>query len=73
MEKYITFDHIRKKDVSSFTGLENEVLTYIYHSQKKVPLSSKVLASLSRVQIFISSDMMRNISFWNTLYQGKDI
>lgn len=39
MEKYITFDHIRKKDVSSFTGLENEVLTYIYHSQKKVPLS----------------------------------
>lgn len=39
MEKYTTFDHIRKKDVSSFTGLENEVLTYIYHSQKKVPLS----------------------------------
>lgn len=39
MEKYITFDHIRKKDVSSFTGLENEVLTYIYHSQKKVPLT----------------------------------
>ena len=39
MEKYITFDHIRKKDVSSFTGLENEVLTYIYHSSKKVPLS----------------------------------
>ena len=39
MEKYITFDHIRKKDISSFTGLENEVLTYIYHSQKKVPLS----------------------------------
>ena len=39
MEKYITFDHIRKKDISSFTGLENEVLTYIYHSQKKVPLT----------------------------------
>lgn len=39
MEKYTTFDHIRKKDISSFTGLENEVLTYIYHSQKKVPLS----------------------------------
>ena len=39
MEKYITFDHIRKKDVSSFTGLENEVLTYIYHSQRKVPLT----------------------------------
>lgn len=39
MEKYITFDHIRKKDIISFTGLENEVLTYIYHSQKKVPLS----------------------------------
>lgn len=39
MEKYITFDHIRKKDISSFTGLENEVLTYIYHSSRKVPLS----------------------------------
>lgn len=39
MKKYITFDHIRKKDISSFTGLENEVLTYIYYSQKKVPLS----------------------------------
>lgn len=39
MEKYITFDHIRKKDISSFTGLENEVLTYIYHSQRKVPLT----------------------------------
>ena len=39
MKKYITFDHIRKKDISSFTGLENEVLTYIYHSSRKVPLS----------------------------------
>ena len=39
MEKYTTFDHIRKKDISSFTGLENEVLTYIYHSAHKVPLS----------------------------------
>ena len=39
MEKYTTFDHIRKKDVSSFTGLENEVLTYIYHSQRKMPLT----------------------------------
>ena len=39
MEKYITFDHIRKKDISSFTGLENEVLTYIHQSQKKVPLA----------------------------------
>ena len=39
MEKYTTFDHIRKKDISSFTGLENEVLTYIYHSPQKVPLS----------------------------------
>ena len=39
MEKYTTFDHIRKQDISSFTGLENEVLTYIYHSQSKVPLS----------------------------------
>lgn len=39
MEKYTTFDHIRKKDVSSFTGLENEVLTYIYYSTKKVPLT----------------------------------
>ena len=39
MKKYTTFDHIRKKDISSFTGLENEVLTYIYHSPTKVPLS----------------------------------
>ena len=39
MDKYITFDHIRKKDISGFTGLENEVLTYIYHSHGKVPLS----------------------------------
>ncbi|MBR5570827.1 MAG: AraC family transcriptional regulator [Oscillospiraceae bacterium] len=39
MEKYTTFDHIRKKDIASFTGLENEVLTYIYHSPQKVPLS----------------------------------
>lgn len=39
MEKYTTFDHIRKKDISSFTGLEDEVLTYIYHSKQKVPLS----------------------------------
>ncbi len=39
MEKYTTFDHIRKKDIASFTGLENEVLTYIYHSTQKVPLS----------------------------------
>ena len=39
MEKYTTFDHIRKKDISSFKGLENEVLTYIYHSAQKVPLS----------------------------------
>ena len=38
MEKYTTFDHIRKKDISSFTGLEDEVLTYIYHSSCKVPL-----------------------------------
>ncbi|MBQ8802759.1 MAG: AraC family transcriptional regulator [Tyzzerella sp.] len=39
MDKYITFDHIRKKDVSGFTGLENEVLTYIYYSQGNVPLT----------------------------------
>lgn len=39
MKKYTTFDHIRKKDISSFTGLENEVLTYIYHSPNPVPLS----------------------------------
>lgn len=39
MEKYTTFDHIRKKDISSFTGLEDEVLTYIYHSSCKVPLA----------------------------------
>lgn len=39
MEQYTTFDHIRKKDISSFKGLEDEVLTYIYHSPKKVPLS----------------------------------
>ena len=39
MEKYTTFDHIRKQDISSFTGLENEVLTYIYHSPQKVPVS----------------------------------
>ena len=39
MEKYTTFDHIRKKDISSFKGLEDEVLTYIYHSSQKVPLS----------------------------------
>lgn len=39
MEKYSTFDHIRKKDISSFTGLENEVLTYIYHSPQKAPVS----------------------------------
>ena len=39
MKNYTTFDHIRKKDISSFTGLENEVLTYIYHSPTKVPLS----------------------------------
>ena len=41
MEKYTTFDHIREKDVSSFKGLEDEVLTYIYHSTQKVPLSIK--------------------------------
>lgn len=39
MEKYTTFDHIREKDISSFKGLEDEVLTYIYHSTQKVPLS----------------------------------
>ena len=39
MEKYTTFDHIQKKDISSFAGLENEVLTYIYHSAQNVPLS----------------------------------
>lgn len=39
MEKYTTFDHIRKKDISSFNGLEDEVLTYIYHSAQKAPLS----------------------------------
>ena len=39
MEKYTTFDHIRKKDIASFTGLENEVLTYIYRSTTPVPLS----------------------------------
>ncbi len=39
MEKYITFDHIDAKDITSFSGLENEVLTYIYHSAQKKPLS----------------------------------
>ena len=39
MKKYTTFDHIRKKDISSFNGLEDEVLTYIYHSTQKAPLS----------------------------------
>ena len=39
MEKYITFDHIEKKDITSFSGLENEVLTYIYRSSQRVPLS----------------------------------
>ena len=39
MEKYTTFDHIQKKDISSSAGLENEVLTYIYHSAQNVPLS----------------------------------
>lgn len=39
MEKYTTFDHIRKNDISSFKGLEDEVLTYIFHSTEKVPLS----------------------------------
>lgn len=39
MEKYITFDHIDAKDITSFSGLENEVLTYIYYSSQKRPLS----------------------------------
>ena len=39
MEKYTTFDHIKKKDICKFNGLEDEVLTYIYHSPHKVPLS----------------------------------
>ena len=39
MEKYTTFDHIREKDISSFRRLEDEVVTYIYHSTQKVPLS----------------------------------
>ena len=39
MEKYTTFDQIKKTDISSFNGLENEIMTYIYHSSHKVPLS----------------------------------
>lgn len=39
MKKYTTFDHIQKKDISLFSGLEDEVLTYIYHSKQKVPLT----------------------------------
>ena len=39
MEKYITFDHIDATDIISFSGLENEVLTFIYHSEQKKPLS----------------------------------
>lgn len=39
MEKYTTFDQIQKRDISSFSGLENEIMTYVYRSTEKVPLS----------------------------------
>ena len=39
MKKYTTFDYIEKKFISSFSGLENEVLTYIIKSERKVPLT----------------------------------
>ncbi len=39
MQKYKTYDCIRKKDISDFSGLGNEVLTYIYQSKKSVPLT----------------------------------
>lgn len=39
MERYTTFDQIKKDDISSFNGLENEIMTYIYRSSHKVPLS----------------------------------
>lgn len=39
MEKYTSFDQICKEDLSSFSGLENEILTFIYRSEGKVPLN----------------------------------
>ena len=46
MEKYTTFDHIRKKDISSFTGLENEVLTYApdaWVDEKKTQIGYEII------------------------------
>lgn len=39
MEKYITFDHIKKNDVYTFSGLESETITCIFHGTHKVPLT----------------------------------
>ena len=39
MERYTTFDQIQKDDISSFNGLEHEILTYMYRSEHKVPLT----------------------------------
>ena len=39
MEKYASFDQICKEDLSSFSGLDNEILTFIYRSDNKVPLT----------------------------------
>lgn len=39
MEKYTSFEQICKEDLSSFSGLDNEILTFIYRSENKVPLT----------------------------------
>ena len=39
MEKYITFDHIKKNDVYAFSGLESEIITFIFYGNNKVPLT----------------------------------
>lgn len=38
MEKYKTFEFINEKDVTNYSGLENEVLTYIDRGDKSAPL-----------------------------------
>lgn len=39
MEKYISFDQIKKNDVYTFSGLENEIITCIFQGSHKVPLT----------------------------------
>ena len=39
MEKYKSFDHIKKNDVYAFSGLENETITSIFCGTHKVPLT----------------------------------